>query len=138
MKYFFDTNVISKLAKNDIETKELIKKIIEEEGELYINRLVYAEALRAIPLKNSKIFKKTKEALDLFAKVDITEKIYQESISFARFCKSKGLNLGKCAIIDYIHFITAKKYGLQMVSHDNDMTKLEEIYSDFLIQRSGR
>ena len=137
MKYFFDTNVISKLANNDTETKELVKKIIEEQGELYINRLVYAEALRAIPLRHSSIFKKTKAAIDLFAKVDITEEIYQESVAFARFCKSKGLSFGKCEIIDYIHFITAKHYSLEMVSHDRDMARLEENYSDFLRQKAG-
>ncbi len=133
MKYFFDINVISRLVSKD---NDAIKKITElasdENSEFYINRLVYMESLRAIPQKRIKLYNDTKETLESFEKLDITQDIYDKSIKFARFCKSKGLNFGKCEAIDYIHFITSKKYDLEIVSFDNDMVKLEDIYLKFL------
>ena len=133
MKYFFDTNVISRLVSKD---DDAIKKITElasnENSKFYINRLVYMESLRAIPQKRTKLYNNTKETLESFEKLDITQDIYDESIEFARFCKSNGLNFGKCEAIDYIHFITSKKYGLEIISFDNDMLKLEEIYPRFI------
>jgi len=47
------------------------------------------------------------------------------------FSKSKGISLGKCEAIDYLHFITAKTYDMKIISHDGDMITLEEKYSDF-------
>jgi predicted nucleic acid-binding protein len=133
MKYFFDTNVISRLvSKDDDAIKKITELASDENNEFYINRLVYMESLRAIPQKRIKLYNDTKETLGSFEKLDITQDIYDESIKFARFCKSKGLNFGKCEAIDYIHFITSKKYGLEIISFDNDMVKLKEIYPKFL------
>ena len=79
------------------------------------------------------LFDKTKETLESFEKLEITQEIYDKSVDFARFCKSKGISLGKCEAIDYIHFITAKYYGLEIVSFDNDMKTLESKYQEFLL-----
>jgi predicted nucleic acid-binding protein len=133
MKYFFDTNIISDLVGKKEETISKIEEIAKDENsELYINRLVYMESLSAIPLTHRKLYEKTQEALDNFEKLDITQEIYNKSIEFARFCKGKGINLGKCEVIDYLHFITAKHYDLKMVSRDGDMGRLEEAYSEFM------
>jgi len=135
MKYFFDTNIISDLVRKKEETISKIEEIAKDENsEFYINRLVYMESLRAIPLTHRKLYEKTQEALDNFEKLDITQEIYNKSIEFARFCKRKGINLGKCEVIDYLHFITAKHYDLKMVSRDGDMGRLEEAYLEFLEQ----
>ena len=133
MKYFFDTNIISNLINQDHPTIEKIRNISSDKNsEFYINRLVYMESLRAIPFKRTQLYKKTKETLNKFEMLDITQEIYEKSIKFARFCKSKGLNFGKCEAIDYIHFITAKHYKLEMISNDKDMDTMEKIYIDFL------
>lgn len=133
MKYFFDTNIISKLVKKDKETIRKIQELtVDEESEFYINRLVYMESLRAIPFTHKKLYKDTADALDSFQKLDITQSIYDTSVSFARFCKSNGLNFGKCEAIDYIHFVTAKYYNLEIISYDKDMKTLEEQYHKFL------
>jgi predicted nucleic acid-binding protein len=130
VKYFFDTNVISKLVKNDPEAMVKIREITEEEEpEFYINRLVKLESLRAIPLTHKKLYTKTEDTLNLFRELEIKPDIYNEAISFARYCKSKGLSFGKCEAIDYLHFITAKYYDLTLISFDNDMKKLEEKYA---------
>lgn len=132
MKYFFDTNIISNLVRKDAETIRIINEIASmDDSELYINRLVYLESLRAIPLTRTKLYHSTKEALDNFTKLDITQEIYDISVKFARFCKSKGISLGKCEAIDYLHFITAKIYAMEIISHDKDMTTLEEKYTEF-------
>jgi predicted nucleic acid-binding protein len=132
VKYFLDTNVISKLVKKDSEAIAKMKEITQENvPEFYINRLVKLESLRAIPLTYKKLYTKTEETLNLFREVEIKPDIYSEAISFARYCKSKGLNFGKCEAIDYLHFITAKHYELTLISFDNDMLKLEEKYSKF-------
>jgi predicted nucleic acid-binding protein len=132
MKYFFDTNIISNLVRKDANTIKILNEIAsEDDTELYINRLVYLESLRAIPLTHKKLYNNTKETLDSFIKLDITQNIYNESVEFARFCKSKGISLGKCEAIDYLHFITAKTYDMEIISHDGDMTTLEAKYSEF-------
>ena len=131
MKYFFDTNIISNLVKKDDSTISLIKNIINDDSEFFINKLVYIESLRAIPMTHKKLFKATKETLDNFIKLDINKEIYDESIIFARFCKNKGINLGKCEVIDYLHFITAKYYNLKIISYDKDLERLEDMYKIF-------
>ncbi|SFV55205.1 hypothetical protein MNB_SV-14-841 [hydrothermal vent metagenome] len=134
MKYFIDTNVIIDLLDNKEEAKEQIKALLlEENSELVINRLVLIESLRTIHFKHKKVFREAKKTLDSFTKVNIKPEIYNEAIKFSRFCHSKGVKLkGKCEAIDFLHFITAKYYELTMVSNDNDMEKLEEVYIKFL------
>ncbi len=133
MKYFFDTNVISGLVRQDSVAQAKLQELASDEmSEFYMNRLVFMESLRAIPLTHKKLYNNTKDTLENFEKLEITQEIYDKSIEFARFCKSKGINLGKCEAIDYIHFITAKYYSLEIVSFDMDMGKLEEKYQDFL------
>jgi predicted nucleic acid-binding protein len=133
VKYFLDTNVISNLVRKDEKAIEKIKDITKDGNyELYINRLVYMESLRAIPLKRESLYIKTKELLDSLTKVDIKEETYFKGVAFARFCKSKGLNFGKCEAIDYLHFMTAKYYGLEMISFDGDMETLESSYTKYI------
>ncbi len=135
MKYFFDTNVISNLVRKDETAIARLQEIASNESsELYTNRLVFMESLRAIPLTHKKLFESTKETLESFEKLEITQDIYDKSVDFARFCKSKGVSLGKCEAIDYIHFITAKFYSLEIVSFDGDMQILESKYEEFLIE----
>lgn len=133
MKYFFDTNVISNLVRKDINAITKLKELASnEESRFYINRLVFMESLRAIPLGRISLYKNTKETLENFEKLEITQDIYDKSVDFARFCKSKGVSLGKCEAIDYIHFVTAKYYNLEIISFDGDMSRLEEKYQEFL------
>jgi len=134
VKYFIDTNVIIDLLDNKEEAKEQMKALLlEENSELVINRLVLIESLRTIHFKHKKVFREAKKTLDSFTKVNIKPEIYNEAIKFSRFCHSKGVKLkGKCEAIDFLHFITAKYYELTMVSNDNDMEKLEEVYIKFL------
>lgn len=133
MKYFFDTSVISNLVREDSTAISKLQELaLDETSEFYTNRLVFMESLRAIPLTHKKLYKNTKETLENFEKLEITQDIYDKSVEFARFCKRKGVSLGKCEAIDYIHFVTAKYYGLEMVSFDNDMSRLEEKYKEFL------
>lgn len=138
MKYFFDTNVISNLVKENEEAIEKIKELASNpDSEFYINRLVFMESLRAIPLTHKNLYKKTLETLNSFEKLDITQDIYDKSVEFARFCKSKGINLGKCEAIDYLHFITSKHYNLEIISFDGDIARLEEKYTIFLTEQNS-
>lgn len=133
MKYFFDTNVISGLAKKEANAIAKLQELaLDDTSEFYTNRLVFMESLRAIPMNRKKLFNQTKETLESFEKLEITQEIYNRSVEFARFCKSKGVSLRKCEAIDYIHFITAKYYALEIVSFDRDMDRLEEEYQEFL------
>ena len=132
MKYFFDTNIISDFARKKEETINKVQELAsKEESEFYINRLVYLESLRAIPSSYKKLYNDVKETLDSFIKLDITQEIYDVSVEFSRFCRSNGVNLGKCEAIDYLHFITAKHYELAIISDDGDMEVLETQYITF-------
>jgi len=155
VKYFFDTNVIidllgqNKKLDDKRESKEeeqqrkkeaklkaqerLEKVLLEENSEIFINRLVFVEALRTIHFTHSKKFREAKNTLDSFTKVNIKQEIYNEAIEFSRFCHSKGVKLkGKCEAIDFLHFMTAKYYELTIISNDKDLEKLEEQYIKFL------
>ena len=134
MKYFIDTNVIIDLLNNDEEAKRQLRDLfLQEESELFINRLIVMETLRTIHFNHKKIFREAEKKLMLFRQVDIRPKIYKDAIAFSRFSHSKGLKIkGKCEAIDFLHFITAKYYNLTMVSNDRDLEKLENIYSKFL------
>lgn len=55
--------------------------------------------------------------------------IYEQTIQLSRYCRSQGISLkGKCEAIDFLHFVTAKYYELQLLSNDKDMEKLEIMY----------
>jgi predicted nucleic acid-binding protein len=134
VKYFIDTNVIIDLLNNEEEAKKQIKLLIlEDNSELYINRLVLVESLRTIHFKQKKVFREAEQKLELFMQVDIQPQIYDDAIAFSRFCHSKGVKLkGKCEAIDFLHFMTAKHYKLEIVSNDGDMPKLEEQYVKYI------
>jgi predicted nucleic acid-binding protein len=134
MKYFIDTNVIIDFLNKEPKAREKIVELsTQDNSELYINRLVCLESLRTIHLEKSKVFKIAKETLESFEKLEITPDVYLKTINFSRFCHSKGVKLkGKCEAIDFLHFITAKHYHLQIISFDKDMDKLEEPYEKFI------
>ena len=135
MKYFIDTNIIIDFLNKKEEAIDLLTKIASEDNNiLYTNKLVNLESLRTIPIKNTKIFKKAKDTLESFEKVDISAEIYNKTIEFSRFFKTvKHQSLkGKCEAIDLLHFMTAKYYNLELISYDKDFNKLESIYEEFL------
>ena len=134
MKYFIDTNIIIDLLNNNEEAKRQLKALfLEESSELFINRLIVMETLRTIHFNHKKVFREAEKKLTLFRQVDIKPKIYKDAVAFSRFCHSKGIKLkGKCEAIDFLHFITAKYYTLEIVSNDGDMPKLEDAYAKFL------
>ena len=134
MKYFIDTNIIIDLLANKEEAKAQLKALfLQEESELFINRLIVMETLRTIHFNHKKVFREAEKKLTLFQQLDIKPKVYEKAIEFSRFCHSKGIKIkGKCEAIDFLHFITAKYYELEIVSNDGDMSKLEDAYLKFL------
>jgi len=156
VKYFIDTNVIIDLlgqnkktdAKRESQEEEQQRKkeaqlkakeqleeiLLEEDSEVFINRLVLVETLRTIHFTHKKRFRDAETTLELFEKLDIKDDVYREAIEFSRFCNTKlHFTLkGKCEAIDFLHFITAKYYDLEMISNDRDLEKLEEAYLKFL------
>ncbi len=134
MKYFIDSNIIIDLLHKKEDAINRISSIIaEDNSELYINRLVYLECLRTEPFQNKRIFENAKVTLNNFEKLDITQKIYDEAINLSRYCLSKGLTLkGKCAAIDFIHFMTAKHYNLEIISNDGDFNEIEKKYLELV------
>ena len=133
MKYFFDTNVIIDILDGKDEALDKLEAISLENNEIVINRLVYLETLRTIHFKNKKVFREAKATLDSFKKLDIEQNLYDDTVEFSRYCHSKGVKLkGKCEAIDFLHFMTAKYYSLEIVSNDKDLAKLEIVYNEFL------
>jgi len=137
MKYFIDTNIIIDLLKKDKEAQRKIKAILlEEDSEIYINRLVSMESLRTIHNQHTKKFREAKETLDSFEQQELTPKIYEQSIDFSRYCHSKGIRLkGRCEAIDFLHFMTAKYYNLKLVTNDGDFNKLDMAYREYMMEK---
>jgi predicted nucleic acid-binding protein len=131
VKYFLDTNlIIDFLAKKPDAIKKLTQIAQEADSEIFVNRMVYLETLRTIPLNNSRIFRDSKAVIEMFGFLDISHEIYDQAIGFSRYCQAEGITLkGKCAAIDFLHFITAKHYELELLSNDNDMGKLAGVYA---------
>jgi len=133
MRYFIDTNVIIDFLDGKQDAKDILFPLLQDSNtSIYINRLVMIESLRGIKYAHSNKFINAKNALEQFQQLDIKEEIYLEAIDFARFCSSKGVTLkGSCEVIDFLHFITAKYYDLELITSDNDFEKLEEKYNKF-------
>lgn len=147
MRYFIDTNLIIDYCANEtkknisedrrqqiLDAKNQLNPILANDDSLiFINRLVYLETLRTIRLTDKNIFRETKQILNLFEILDVNQTIYEQAVNFSRFCKSKHISLkGRCETIDFLHFITAKYYELELLTCDRDMAKLETVYVDWL------
>ena len=137
MKYFLDSNVIIDVVNKVQDAIDSLKIILEEkDSEIYINQLVEMESLRTITYKQEQskhLYTKTREILNQFIKLEMNPDIFERAKDFSRYCHSNGLNIkGKCASVDYLHFMTAKYYDLQIVTYDGDMDKLEEKYNEFI------
>lgn len=134
MKYFLDTNlIIDFLAKKPEATEKIIQIVKEDDSEIFVNRLVYLETLRTINLEKTRVFQDSKAAIEMFGFLDISQEIYDQAVGFSRHCKAKGITIkGKCAAIDFLHFITAKHYELVLLSNDKDMEKLAGAYAEWI------
>lgn len=130
MRYFVDTNIIIDFFDKKPEAIAKITEIAtQEDSELFVNRLIYLESLRTIPQSNSRIFLDSKAVFESFEFLDINQEIYDQAIGFSRYCRSKGIMLkGRCEAIDFLHFITAQYYQLELLSNDGDMAKLVQHY----------
>jgi predicted nucleic acid-binding protein len=139
MEYFIDTNIIlDAFERNNEETQNKLKIILEDdENEIFYNGLVYTEALRAV--LDEDLFKTIKSSFELFTWVDIDQNIYKETKRFSRYCRSNGIKVAKkkCELIDMLHFITAKKNNLEILTKDNkDFKNLETAYQKFLTEQT--
>jgi predicted nucleic acid-binding protein len=132
MRYCIDTNLI--IDAIDKKKPEAISKLntvlMDEASEVFVNRLVYLETLRTVKLSSSKNFTALKSVFENFETLDINQAIYDQAIALSRYSQSKGITLkGKCAAIDFLHFMTAKYYQLEMLAYDGDMEILAAVYT---------
>ncbi|MFU8788411.1 MAG: PIN domain-containing protein [Methylobacter sp.] len=134
MKYFLDTNLIIDFLDKKTEAIAKLTHILQDDdSEIFVNRLVYLETLRTISQEKNRVFDTSKAAFDMFVFLDINQDIYDSAIGFSRYCQAKGITLkGKCAAIDFLHFLTAKHYALVLLSNDKDMDKLADAYPMWL------
>jgi predicted nucleic acid-binding protein len=130
VKYFIDTNILIDCFKKKTAALAKINEIaMQADSELFVNRLVYLESLRAIPLSDTRIFQQAKALFDMFDFVELNHDIYEQAIALSRYCQAQGITLkGRCAAIDFLHFATAKYYHLELLTYDGDMQKLAVIY----------
>ncbi len=127
MRYFVDTNIIIDILNKPQNMEKLLP--LETENEFCINRLVYLESLRTVDIEKTKIFRNAQALLNNFTVLDVNSEIYDQAIQFSRYCHSQGITLkGRCEAIDFLHFMTAKYYELELLSNDKDMKKLVPAY----------
>jgi len=127
MRYFVDTNVIIDILNQPQNMGKLLP--VEDGNKFYINQLVYLESLRTIDIQKTKIFRTAQTLLNNFTILDMNQDIYDQTVQFSRFCRSQGILLkGKCEAIDFLHFMTAKYYQLELLSNDKDIEKLKITY----------
>ncbi len=133
MEYFIDTNlIIDVFERKNSDSIALLASIVNnEEDTIYYSGLVYTETLRTV--LDEERFEILKSAFSSFSWLDITQEIFVETKKFSRYCRSQEIKVakGKCELIDILHFITAKHYGLEVLSNDSDMGNLEQCYQAF-------
>jgi predicted nucleic acid-binding protein len=136
MNYFIDTNILIDFFNKKSIAIEQLDQLIQQEHNLYLNELVYVEALRTIPIKKTKVFRESKNfLLTYFEFVEINRAIFDKTISFSRFCNTeKHIYLkGRCEAIDFIHFVTAKHYELEILSNDKGINEtLPPVWNEYL------
>jgi predicted nucleic acid-binding protein len=137
MKYFIDTNFIIDVFEREIldTTSKLTAILQNSDHEIFYNGLVYLETLRTTLDINT--FRELKSAFEFFKLAEINQSIYDNAMEFSRYCRSQPtpikLAKGKCEAIDLIHFMTAKYYGLELLSKDcKDMQKLAQAHTEWL------
>jgi predicted nucleic acid-binding protein len=133
VRYFVDTNIIIDFFDKKPEAIAKITGIAKQaDSLLFVNRLVYLESLRTIHRDHSRRFRDAKAVFERFEFLDINQEIYDQAIEFSRYCRSRGITLkGRCEAIDFLHFMTAQYYQLELLSTDGDMAKLRESYNDW-------
>ena len=136
MNYLFDSCLLIDAYDRKLpEAMERVRQVFsEDDAKFFINRLALLETLRGIKWVDTKKFQTLKSTLEIFTVVDIEQEIYDNAISFSRFCRSKGITLkGGCEAIDYLHFLTAKHYGFEILTNDRDMAALATIYPNWKV-----
>jgi len=135
--YFIDTNVIIDFIKgtNTPIVKQLRELLTQDDIQLAINIIVLMEVLRVIPKSENKKFSDVRKIILVsFQLIDIDHDIILRSIDLNRLGRSQGITLKKeneCGWLDYIHYATAEKYGLEIISNDRDMDKIKGMLQYF-------
>lgn len=124
-----DTNVLINLFQKNI-THPKLQEVLESDKDIVITNLIYIEFLRGINYNHKRHYLQMREFLNNLEILQVNRDIYNMAIDLNRFCKSKGVTLkGKCEVIDFINFCSAKHYNLKTITNDRDFDILEEYFN---------
>ncbi|WP_298046308.1 PIN domain-containing protein [uncultured Cardiobacterium sp.] len=139
-KYLLDTNLLVYLFDDDRankENKEKAKKILaeklqEEGSQIFVTELIRYEILRGIEWDKLDNLQKVKKGLKDFPTLQINQKVADMARNLYRFDQATYTRGGSSKNFDKyrfdaFHVATAKVYGLQLLSFDTDIEKINRL-----------
>ncbi|WP_150539073.1 type II toxin-antitoxin system VapC family toxin [Actinobacillus vicugnae] len=143
-KYLLDTNYLVYLADEESdETKrkevleDLAKKLAQEDTYFALTPLIRYEVLRGVDWQNTEKLQKINAALEQFESLDINKASADLARDLYRFdsyqAKLNGIpkNLEKRKF-DMFHYAVAFVNGLEILSKDSDIAKIEDLHKQML------
>lgn len=138
--YLLDTNYLIYLSKDESSPEyyeiwqDLKEKLEQEDNHFFLTPLIRYEVLRGVKWENKDKLKILSDILMQFESLDITQRVADLASDMYRFdvfeATSNGVekNFEKRKF-DIFHFATAKINGLEILSKDTDLGKIESLYS---------
>lgn len=139
-KYLLDTNLLVCLFDDDRSSKEnkekakkiLTEKLREEGSQIFVTELIRYEILRGIEWDKLDNLQKVKKGLKDFPTLQINQKVADIARNLYRFDKATYIRGGSSKNFDKyrfdaFHVATAKAYGLQLLSLDTDIEKINRL-----------
>ena len=135
-KILLDTNLI--IAAFDSETPDAIDQLTQlltdDEVAFAISPLIRYEVLRGVQFDDKDKYSELNTILNGFEAFDIGN-LSSDLFRFARSKKAEGeKSLVDKRSFDLLHLATAKCNQLELCSNDSDLSKLEQLYEDWLTE----
>lgn len=138
--YLLDTNYLIYLSKDDSSPEyreilqDLAEKLEQEDSHFFLTPLIRYEVLRGVKWENQEKLQALANILTQFESLDITQRVADLAGEMYRFdvFEAKRNSIGKNfekRKFDMFHFSTAKINGLEILSKDSDLGKIEALYS---------
>lgn len=145
MDYLLDANyLIGLFEKNNSHIlKDWQEKQAQSENKFFVSHLIRYEVLRWFKWQDTDRYQKVEQVLARFDLADVNKAVSDLAVKLYRFDvhqaekSSDGRNFEKRRF-DSFHFATAKIHGLTLLSYDEGMQKLEDLYQAMLSDLNKR
>ena len=142
-KILLDTNlIIAAFDNNNAAAQEQLRQLLnDEEVAFAISPLIRYEVLRGVSFTDEEKYEALNAILNGFEEFDIGKDVANLSSHLFRFARSKKADGEKSLVdkrsFDIFHYATAQCNALELCSNDRDLTKLQQLYNDWLTENEA-